>query len=290
MGNPLSNNPIIDTAVHIWDASTYHRMHGDWLDARPELKRSWLPADLEGLLTANGVQQAVIIEAARDSHKMNLWWLDQAATYPFMGPVMAGCKLEQPDLTAWLDEYSQSRHFVGIRTMPAGPPSEWTENPATARGLSELADRGLILELLVGWRAFSAVAALAGTYPSLQIILDHCGIPPFCGSSEEWAAWSEGFKALKQHPNVTVKYASLLMYAEPIRDMARLRVPAEFLLETFGPARLMWGSNWPVETRYGTYRETFEVMKTCAGSLSLDEEAALYGGTATRIYRITPSR
>ena len=44
--DPSSVTPIIDTAVHLWDAATYHRMHGDWLDARPELKRSWLPADL----------------------------------------------------------------------------------------------------------------------------------------------------------------------------------------------------------------------------------------------------
>ena len=47
-----SVTPIIDTAVHLWDAATYHRMHGDWLDARPELKRSWLPADLEPELAA----------------------------------------------------------------------------------------------------------------------------------------------------------------------------------------------------------------------------------------------
>lgn len=265
-------------------------MHGDWLDARPELIRSWLPEDLEGELAACGVRQAVIIEAARDSHKLNLWWLDQAAAYPFLGPVMVGCKLEQPDLTAWLDDYSRSRHFVGIRTMPAGPPSEWIENPETARGLSELARRDLVLELLVGWKAFAAVAALAGIYPSLQIILDHCGIPPFAGDSEEWAAWSEGFKALNQYPNVTIKYASLLMYAEPVRDLARLHPPAEFLLETFSPSRMMWGSNWPVETRYGTYHETFEVMKACTGPLSPDEEAALYGGTAARVYRISPAR
>ena len=80
-------------------------------------------------------------------------------------------------------------------------------------------------------------------------------MPPFAGGPEEWAAWSEGFRALARRPNVTVKYASLLLYAEPVADLARLRPPAEFLLETFGPARLMWGSNWPVELRYGSYRE-----------------------------------
>jgi L-fuconolactonase len=284
--DPSSGTPIIDTAVHLWDAATYHRMHGDWLDARPELKRSWLPADLEHDLAACGVRQAVIIEAARDRHELNLWWLELAQRHAFLGPVVAGGKLEQPDLAAWLDAYTRSEHFAGIRTMPAGAPSEWGENPATARGLAELARRDLCLELLVGWRAFAAVAALADAYPHLCIILDHCGMPPFAGGPEEWAAWSAGFQALAQRPNVTVKYASLLLYAEPVRDLARLRPPAEFLLETFGPSRLMWGSNWPVELRYGSYRDTFDVMQACAGPLSPAEQAELYGGAARHAYRI----
>ena len=47
MNSSANHYPIIDTAVHLWDATTYPRMDGDWLDSRPELKRSWLPADLE---------------------------------------------------------------------------------------------------------------------------------------------------------------------------------------------------------------------------------------------------
>jgi L-fuconolactonase len=48
----------------------------------------------------------------------------------------------------------------------------------------------------------------------------------------------------------------------------------------------MWGSNWPVELRYGSYRETFDVMQACAGPLSPAELAELYGGTALRAYQI----
>lgn len=284
-----SGPSVIDTAVHLWDAATYHRMHGDWLDARPELKRSWLPADLKPELEAHGVRQAVIIEAARDRHALNLWWIEQARQHAFLGPVVVGAKLEQPDLAAWLDAYAQHRHCAGLRTMPAGPPADWNVNPLTAKGLAELMRRDLCLELLVGWRAFGAVTALADTYPDMRIILDHCGIPPFNGGPEEWTAWSNGLGDLARRPNVTMKYASLLLYADPVRDLARLRPAAEYVLEAFGPARLMWGSNWPVELRYGTYGELFDVMRACAGTLSPAESAALYGDTARRVYRIDPA-
>jgi L-fuconolactonase len=259
-------------------------MEGDWLDRRPELKRSWLPADLAGELASCGVRQAVIIEAARDSHPLNLWLLGLADQHPFLGPVVAGCKLEQPDLPSWLDEYARSPHFAGIRTMPPGAPAEWGENPVIARGLAELARRDLCFELLVGGPALPTVAALADAHPALRIILDHCAMPPFAGDAEEWTAWSDGISEVARRPNVTIKYASLLLYAEPERDLARLRPPAEHLLATFGPARLMWGSNWPVELRYGSYRETLDVMAACAGTLSPSESAELYGGTALRTY------
>lgn len=283
--NP-SGYPVIDTAVHLWDAATYHRLHGDWLDRWPELKRSWLPGDLERELASCGVRQAVIIEAARDSHRLNLWLLELAQQHSFLGPVVVGCKLEQPDLATWLDDYAPSGQLAGIRTMPAGEPAAWANNPATARGLRELERRDLCFELLVGWTAMAAVAELADAYPNLRIILDHCVMPPFHGGADEWTAWSDGVKQLARRPNIVVKYASLLLYAEPDRALASLRRPADHLLRTFGPTRLMWGSNWPVELRYGAYGETLDMMRACAGPLSPAESAALYGGTAIHAYRI----
>lgn len=281
--------PVVDTHVHLWDARTYHRLHGDWLDARPELKRSWLPADLERELAACGVERAVIVEAARDSHSLNRWWLKQAEAYGFLGPVVAGCRLEQPDLARWLDDYSASPHLAGVRCLPAGRPHQWTENPATLRGLAELAGRGLCLELLVEWPAFPAVGRLAARFPGLPIILDHCGAPPFPEGPEALDAWAAGLRELAARENVTVKYASLLLYADPQRDSGQLCAKATFLLDLFGPDRLMWGSNWPVELRYGSYLETFQFMRACAGSLTLREQRALFGGTAVRVYGISAS-
>ena len=110
-------------------------------------------------------------------------------------------------------------------------------------------------------------------------------MPPFAGGPEEWAAWSEGFRALARRPNVTVKYASLLLYAEPVADLARLRPPAEFLLETFGPPadvgqQLAGGAALRVVPRH--LRRDAGVRRAALAA----EQAELYGGTAWRAYRI----
>lgn len=67
----------------------------------------------------------------------------------------------------------------------------------------------------------------------------------------------------------------------------RARPATPMLLEAFGPARLMWGSDWPpMDTgldRVTTYRQTmgwFEEWVPCAAArrkILVDTPAALYG-------------
>jgi L-fuconolactonase len=53
------------------------------------------------------------------------------------------------------------------------------------------------------------------------------------------------------------------------------------LLSTFGPDRLMWGSDWPVVTLASNYRRWHEAA---AMLLPTDTHAAIFGGTAVRFY------
>lgn len=277
---------IIDTHLHFWDLTTYLDESRSWLRNHPHLLRNFLPADLAPEFAACGVDSGVIVEAARDSHELNLWWLDLAAHYDHIGAVVGGCALEQENLADWFDEYSASPYFVGVRTTPAGPATQWWENPATQRGLRELSRRDLSLDLLVGYEAFPAVGQIAAHHPNLRIILDHCAHPPFRdGKLDEWQI---ALRPLAAYPNIHIKYSSFLLYTHPDSSVERLTPLAHFLLETFGVERMMWGSNWPVELVGGSYAEAFALMQACAEPLSESERAALYGGNAARFYRVKP--
>ena len=66
------------------------------------------------------------------------------------------------------------------------------------------------------------------------------------------------------------------------------------VLATFGPSRLMFGSDWPVctegkgageELAWGRWRDVVE--KTCwMASLGDDERAMIFGGTAKKAYNL----
>ena len=198
---------IIDTAVHLWDAATYHRMHGDWLDTRPELKRSWLPADLEHELAACGVRQAVIIEAAPRPPRAQPLVAGVGAASPFSrtGSGRRQARTAGPGGLARrlcaLRALRRDSHHAGRRALRMGrippPPGAGTElRDATA--VPRTAGR------LAGLRRRRRAGRRLPT--PARSILDHCGMPP-PGSAESGPPGRRDSGAA-QRPNVTVKYAS----------------------------------------------------------------------------------
>jgi L-fuconolactonase len=273
---------VIDTHLHFWDMKTYHRT--EWMEGMPAIQKTFLPPDLKPHFDSCGVDYGVIVEAARDSHEMNLWWLSLAEQYDYIGAVIAGCQLEQNDLTAWFDEYGQSAYFVGVRTVPVSPPAEWTTDPGAQHGFQLLNERGLIWDVLTGHQNFGGVAAIAGQYPELQIILDHCARPPLDeGKLDEWSA---ALAPLAGYPNIHIKYSALLYFSSVDTHVERLRPVTDFLFEHFGVGRMMWGSNWPVELLGGDYASSVARGKACAAELSATERAALFGGNALTFFKV----
>jgi L-fuconolactonase len=57
-------------------------------------------------------------------------------------------------------------------------------------------------------------------------------------------------------------------------------------LSVFGPDRLIFGSDWPVCTLAASYRRIVDLAEDLIGDLSTDEEVAVFGGNATKIYEL----
>ena len=59
----------------------------------------------------------------------------------------------------------------------------------------------------------------------------------------------------------------------------------EVALEAFGPARLIFGSDWPVCSTSASYAGVCEVAELACSGLSQHEHAAVLAGNARAIYR-----
>ena len=132
--------------------------------------------------------------------------------------------------------------------------------------------------------AVSAAAANPGTV----FVLDHLGNAE-TGSGGVDADWAAQLRAFARQPNTVAKLSGLLGDIVPAGIEAsakRLRPWRDVALAAFGPARLMFGSDWPVCTLTASYEEVVAVARELVSDLNPAEQAAVLAGTAQRVYRI----
>jgi len=102
-----------------------------------------------------------------------------------------------------------------------------------------------------------------------------------------WAAIESDLDRLAALPNVCAKISGLVTEADwrhwSVEDLHRYINAA---LDSFGPARLMIGSDWPVCTVAASYGAVLDVVRTAVTGLSQDARAAVLGGTARRFWNL----
>jgi L-fuconolactonase len=99
--------------------------------------------------------------------------------------------------------------------------------------------------------------------------------------------WKEQMFELAKRENVTCKLSGMATEAN-WKEWAYedLRPYMEVALDAFGPARLMFGSDWPVARLAVDYEPWDKLCREFISSLSQDECEAIEGGNAVRAYRL----
>ena len=142
--------------------------------------------------------------------------------------------------------------------------------------LQLLEARGLIISLAMGPSQAATVAEAARRVPHLPILLHHLG--RVCvGDDAALAAVASAAQA----PNLILKLSGHGYAQEDGWDVPLPRVQAmvRALAAAFGPRRLVWGSDWPVCTRFMTYRQALEIVRTHGPDFAQEDRAAVLGGT-----------
>jgi L-fuconolactonase len=150
----------------------------------------------------------------------------------------------------------------------------------------ELAHRGLPLDLEMRPADFPALLHLAERFPNLRIAIDHLARPAFyIGISDEWL---HGMESASRLPNVYCKISGLLAEGPLPWSSTPIRPFVQYALSTFGPRRLMFGSEWPVRLPGVTWKESLAAFTQSIGVNPIEVREQLLGGTAAEFYAISP--
>jgi len=154
------------------------------------------------------------------------------------------------------------------------------------RGLARLAARDLLFELQVFPAQMPAAARLAHDFPALTLVLMHCGMPEDL-SPAGLAQWRDGMARLAACDNVAVKLSGLGTFVHELSADLIAEIGGE-TIALFGPARCLWGSNFPIEKLWTDYASLLAAWQTACAGLAAADRRALFHDTAARLYRLVP--
>ncbi len=278
---------VIDAHQHFWQLS--QPFNFGWLDTPglEPIRRDYLPEDLAPQLAQTGVDGSVFVQTQHDVAE-NRWVLRLAEQYDFIAGVVGWVDLTSETCESQLLEFKDHPKFVGIRHVTQDEPDDdFIIRPDVVRGLQVLEKHQVPFDLLFYVRHLKHAAPLANSLPDLPLVIDHLAKPLIAAGTT--AGWRDDLRAAARHPNVYCKLSGMVTEAD-WNDWkpADLRPYVDTALEAFGPQRCMFGSDWPVCELAATYAEVHGALREIVGQLGSDELDMIFGGTASRFYRLAP--
>lgn len=267
---------MIDSHQHFWQVG---RFDYPWM-SDGILCRDYLPHDLAPIIQAN---RTVLVQAS-NSVAESRWLLELAKTNSFIAGVVGWVDLTNPDTQ--LDELCADPKFKGVRHLvESEPDDDWLVQPAVLAGLQQLAARGLSYDLLVHTRHLKHIPRLAESCPDLSLVIDHLAKPPI--ASNEITEWSQAFRPLARFPNISCKLSGLVTEANwNSWQQEDLRPVVDVALESFGPDRMMFGSDYPVCLLAASYDRVLDSFQQILKSLSDADRDKIFGQNAEKFYRL----
>jgi L-fuconolactonase len=276
----------IDSHHHFW---FYDRKEYGWIDDRMGiLKRNFLPEDLEPEVLKAGVTGVVPVQAKQSWRET--WQLLQFANdVPFIAGVVGWLPLLDTDLERKLPTMLEHPKLKGVRhPIQDEPDPLFILRDDFNRGVRELEPYDIAYDLLIFERHLPQTIRFVDWHPNQVFVLDHIGKPDIAHGA--LSPWRENMRELARRPNVYCKLSGMVTEADWVAwTKDDLRPYFDVVLEAFGPARLMFGSDWPVCLLASTYERWCEVVSEFVAELSTAEQARIWGGTARRAYKLGAS-
>lgn len=272
----------LDAHQHFW---RYNAQAFPWIDDRHgALRRDFMPDDLKPMLDQAGIDGCIAVQA-RQSETETDDLLALAEHYPWIYGVIGWVDLRADDLAQRLERWSDAPRLHGFRHLIQDEPSPFAFmlDPTFNHGLRALQRQEKVFEILIKEQDLDAATALCRRHDQHHLVLDHLGKPNV--ENDNPVAWAERLAPLAALPHVSCKLSGLVTEADWQQWHPVQLLPYFYLaLELFGPQRLMFGSDWPVCRLAGSYHDVHHLFETAIADLSADEQAAIRGGNAIRLY------
>ena len=169
----------------------------------------------------------------------------------------------------------------GVRDFSYG---DYLVEPDFHRGFALLQKYDLVSSMPVQWQEMGKLRDLAARFADIPIVIDHAGFPTE-RTPEYFRNWRRGMAAAAEADNVICKISGLGI-GDNTWTVDSIRPYVLYCIETFGPERSLFASNWPVDWLWSSYDAVVDAYTGIVAGFSQDEKAAMFSKNSEALYRI----
>ena len=278
---------IVDSHVHLWNPDQFRYA---WLDGLPQLNRAFQPSDLAAASASANISKFIVVECGCEPGQRLAetdWISTLANSEPRLKGIVAQAPLERGQAVRPELEILASRPLVkGVRrNLQSELEADFCLRPEFLSGVRLLAEFGFTFDLCLRRDQLPAVAELARRVPEVTFVLDHLGKPDV--RNQSFQPWANDLDALAALPNVVAKISGLITEADWYNwQPAEVAPYLKQAFASFGPDRLMFGSDWPVMTLATSYQRWLQTVEELLPFSNEQDWVQFFRANAERIYRV----
>ncbi len=288
MAKPPESIPIIDTHIHLFDPGRPQGVPWPPKDDKV-ITRPALPSVYRKLTDGLGIVGAIEVECS-PWFEDNLWVLDVAAKDSIMVGTIGNIDPTLADFGSRLEQLHRNPLFRGIRygNLWGWNLADGISRPQIVSNLKLVADAGLTMDTANPDAALLAAAVrLSDKVPSLRIVIDHLPQYELPQDTHTRAAVQASLRELGQRPRVYIKVSEVLHPVDGrVRmELAPYRARLDEIWETYGPDRLVYGSDWPNSDHSAPLNQELKVVREYVEARGREATEKLFWRNSVAAYR-----
>lgn len=281
--------PAIDTHQHLWDPS---KIKLSWLKKGDPLDAVYGPkeyaAAIDGLNVVKSVYMEVdVVPDDREKEAEYVTGLCKDGKTTMAAAVIGGDPADK-NFGTYIAQFKDSKYVKGIRRVlhVDATPAGYMLKDEFVKGLQLVGALGMLFDLCIRPGELPDVAKLLDKCPDTRFVLDHCGNPQAKFTAKEFDKWKADLAEVAKAKNVMVKVSGFLANGwEKGKWKADDIAPVvNATIDTFGVNRCMFGGDWPVCTRAGSYADWLTALRQILSSRPEADQKRILHDNAERLY------
>ena len=290
----------IDAHHHLWDLK---KVNYPWLMAKGEkrffgnpskIQRSYLWEEFSKDALDFEFQGSVHIQVGAKDPLEEAKWVDSINNQNRYWPLaqVAFADLTDEKLDQYLDKLCKLGTVKGVRQIVGRAPEEDSfskvnqllDNPRFLKGLNIIADRKLTFDLQLIPDLIELISPILKKLPNLKIALCHAG-SPYNRTKVGLSDWSNRLQELSIQNNIFCKLSGLGMFDHNWSQNSITPI-INTVLTQFGSERVMFGSNFPVDSITSSYKDLILAYEGVLSDYTNEDRVRIFGLTAKKFYSI----